>query len=672
MDDAARWWVDLNRRLPTRKQTWPHLKRALLRRYGEQLDKSAAEWRVKSLVMMPGETYADFAAGLRAAARRNHVNERVFLAQFYRCLDKTTRQLVMQPTKPKTLERAVAKATRIDGPYENVAQEMVNIGQQWATAPTSYLIPMIGPMGHTAVIPGIGAMTLPTEAGSTVANAVAVEPDAGSVALFTNPQGVWNNYTGTWEQPAGRVWNGKYWSESKKKGFRKKSVKSSTYHESKKPGTKQKSRRERNESDDDTAAGPPPRRKLKAAARVVTAKDESSYQPTTTAGARSEKKCGPQSGVARCFKGIGLMRVQGTRRATRAESGGISPVTSPTLKRGHVTTLKRRSGEHEPIGDQQRSVEERRVRRSREMVQALREVDDRERSGRRDCERVANDERRARVRLNNQSYEDTHVPHGSERVVKYVCADDGLPTAMMEVEGNRRAVKFDSCARYSVVGTGWMQYGERLNKPPPVDYVEGIGGITLVVIGIWEFELKTTFNDVINVKACVVKGCKEEFLLGVDFMQEHGATIDFKKHKVRYRRDGHTVVIPFRTRDEGHGTGTAAVRMAYTTRLEGRTVTPVEVAVSVVDGERGIFAPGLYKGAVMLATTVTTAKDGYALVPAINASVESVKLPSKRELGTWIPLSDDMTVLEMKGQLRSERVHEWLDSLGDTTTPIGE
>ncbi|OWZ08578.1 hypothetical protein PHMEG_00018854 [Phytophthora megakarya] len=148
---------------------------------------------------------------------------------------------------------------------------------------------MAGSMGHTTGIPEIGAMALPTEAESTVANAVAVEPDAGSVALFTNPQGIWNNYTGTWEQPAGRVWNGKYW-------------KSSTFHESKKPEAKKKSRREREESGDDTAAGPPPRRKLNAAARVVTTKDESSYQPTTTAGSRSEKSRGPPSCVARCFK----------------------------------------------------------------------------------------------------------------------------------------------------------------------------------------------------------------------------------------------------------------------------------------------------------------------------------------------------------------------------------
>ncbi|KAE9293030.1 hypothetical protein PF008_g24911 [Phytophthora fragariae] len=34
MENAARWWVNMNRRLPTRKKTWSNLKKALLRRYG--------------------------------------------------------------------------------------------------------------------------------------------------------------------------------------------------------------------------------------------------------------------------------------------------------------------------------------------------------------------------------------------------------------------------------------------------------------------------------------------------------------------------------------------------------------------------------------------------------------------------------------------------------------
>ncbi|KAJ8561609.1 hypothetical protein ON010_g8072 [Phytophthora cinnamomi] len=158
MEDAARWWVNMNRRLPTRKRTWHSLEKALLQ-YSEKKDKSAAEWRVNMRPMMPGETYADFAAGLRDVVGRNNVKGHVLWAQFYRCLDKTTRKLVRQAPRPETLEDAVAKATEIDDPVDNVAQGMVNMGLPWATAPMPHLIPMMRMVGQ--MIPGIGSMVLP-------------------------------------------------------------------------------------------------------------------------------------------------------------------------------------------------------------------------------------------------------------------------------------------------------------------------------------------------------------------------------------------------------------------------------------------------------------------------------------------------------------------------------
>ncbi|ETP05179.1 hypothetical protein F441_18173 [Phytophthora nicotianae CJ01A1] len=217
MDNAARWWVNMNRRLPSRDRTWTYLKKALLRRYGEKLDKSAAEWRVNMSRMMPGETYSDFAAALRDVVGRNKVSERVILAQFYRNLDKTTKKLVKQRPKPKTLEDAVDKANEIDDPMDNVAQGMQNIGQPWATAPSPYLVPVDGTTGQTLVIPGIGGTGLPTELKmASVGGATAAEAEHGTLALFTNPQGVWNEYSGTWDVPAGRVWNGKFWYEPRK------------------------------------------------------------------------------------------------------------------------------------------------------------------------------------------------------------------------------------------------------------------------------------------------------------------------------------------------------------------------------------------------------------------------------------------------------------------------
>ncbi|OWZ10182.1 hypothetical protein PHMEG_00017009 [Phytophthora megakarya] len=130
-DTAAQWWVDMDRRQREQQRTWTNLKIALLSCYGEKLDKSAAEWRVGRRVMMPCETPADFATGLRSVVGRNRVRERVLLGQFYRCLDKTTQKLVRQEPKPQTLEDAVKKATDIDDPMDNVAIGMINIGQAY-------------------------------------------------------------------------------------------------------------------------------------------------------------------------------------------------------------------------------------------------------------------------------------------------------------------------------------------------------------------------------------------------------------------------------------------------------------------------------------------------------------------------------------------------------------
>ncbi|ETM33209.1 hypothetical protein L914_19527 [Phytophthora nicotianae] len=210
--------------------------------------------------MMPGETHADFAAGLRDVVGRNRVSERVLLAQFYRCLDKTTKKLVKQDPQPRTLEEAVDKATEIDDPMDNVAQGMVNIGQPWATAPSRFVIPMDGTTGQTGVIPGISgtgvvALTHMEDGASTTGD---VQP----VALFTNPQGVYNTFSGTWDSPPGHVWNVV-------------SAKSSGGQEPKNAGAKIKFKRNRelNSSDDEEAAKPRKKR-LKAAVRQTTTDDK--------------------------------------------------------------------------------------------------------------------------------------------------------------------------------------------------------------------------------------------------------------------------------------------------------------------------------------------------------------------------------------------------------------
>ncbi|KAE9121933.1 hypothetical protein PF010_g6927 [Phytophthora fragariae] len=96
----------------------------------------------------------------------------------------------------------------------------------------------------------------------------------------------------------------------------------------------------------------------------------------------------------------------------------------------------------------------------------------------------------------------------------------------------------------------------------------------------------------------------------------------------------------------------------------------MQIAVAAPDGEEGIFVPTRSCGAVLLVVTVSKAKAGKAYVPAINLRGDRTKLPAKKELGTWIPMDDDIQALKINGQMDKERLHEWLETLGDSTTPL--
>ncbi|KAK1941523.1 hypothetical protein P3T76_007389 [Phytophthora citrophthora] len=161
MDNAARWWVNYDRRLRPEVRTWTNLKEGLLQRYGPPVNLDEAEWRVNSRKMFHGESYADFAAGLREAAERNDVEERVFLAQFYREIDRVTRQLVKQPPVPRTLEQAVRKARDLNDPLETVAPRMQNLGQTDMNGPAAVPIQLTDANQATMVVPGIGGIKLP-------------------------------------------------------------------------------------------------------------------------------------------------------------------------------------------------------------------------------------------------------------------------------------------------------------------------------------------------------------------------------------------------------------------------------------------------------------------------------------------------------------------------------
>ncbi|KAE9357902.1 hypothetical protein PR003_g1570 [Phytophthora rubi] len=187
-EDAAKSWVQINKELVGADRTWSKLKESLMLRYGERPDQAQAEWRVMSRPLLRGESYADFAAGLRDAAGQNEVQERTFLDSFYRGLSITTHQLVKLPPTPSTLNEAVKKAMVIDDAGQNVTNGMKSIGQAWATAMTPAAVHMNGTTGSLRVVPGIGSMM--TADGNSTDDAT-YEPE--DEAFFTNPLGVYRS-----------------------------------------------------------------------------------------------------------------------------------------------------------------------------------------------------------------------------------------------------------------------------------------------------------------------------------------------------------------------------------------------------------------------------------------------------------------------------------------------
>ncbi|OWZ17393.1 LOW QUALITY PROTEIN: hypothetical protein PHMEG_0008666 [Phytophthora megakarya] len=189
MGNASKWWVDMDRRTPERKRNWTYLAKALLRRHGEKLDESTTEWRVRMRRMISGKPMLILRPGYATCGQES----RVLLAQFYCSLDKTTKKLVKQHFKPRTMEEAVKKATDIDDPMDNVAQGMMNIGKSWATAPSRYVVPMDGTTGQTSVIPGVSGTGMGAWVSGQKTGLKARGAPGG--ALFTNHQDVYTAFS---------------------------------------------------------------------------------------------------------------------------------------------------------------------------------------------------------------------------------------------------------------------------------------------------------------------------------------------------------------------------------------------------------------------------------------------------------------------------------------------
>lgn len=260
---------------------------------------------------------------------------------------------------------------------------------------------------------------------------------------------------------------------------------------------------------------------------------------------------------------------------------------------------------------------------------------------------------------------------GEMAPVRHIGVEDGLPTAMMWFHGEQRPVKLDTGAQFTVAGTEWMQFGKKQRGRPPVEEVEGLGGFKLDVLGVWQFDAVNVYGQRVLLNACVVDGIESEFLVGTDFLEKHEASIDYNSHEVRYGNGRSKVVIPFKTFNHESEVGAAVARVVRRTKVDTQQARSMEVAVPAEDGEIGLFIPtAVNHGNVMVAATLTAAKDGKVSIPVLNVDGKRIKLPGREELGTWIPVDQDMELLEASGAMTRQKVEEWLKNMPGDEKPL--
>jgi hypothetical protein len=268
------------------------------------------------------------------------------------------------------------------------------------------------------------------------------------------------------------------------------------------------------------------------------------------------------------------------------------------------------------------------------------------------------------------------LPGESVRVAKLKVARavtvDLLPTAMVEVKGERKPIKLDTCAQYSVAGKWWQQYGERVDAAALVDYMEGFSGTAVKVLGVWEFRFVTQYQQPMVGNALRVDSQTRDFLVGEDWMYDHGVKIDFVASEMKWYDEDAKVVVGF----SGIGAvpqpeiRTAKARLIRRAKVHTQTVHNVKIAVAAPDGRTGVFMPKMRNQDVartrrwqhlLLAPTIATVRKGGITVPILSLMGRTTKLPRKEALGTWVPNDGEMEIMEVTSELNRERVQQWLD-----------
>lgn len=126
----------------------------------------------------------------------------------------------------------------------------------------------------------------------------------------------------------------------------------------------------------------------------------------------------------------------------------------------------------------------------------------------------------------------------------------GLPVARVKIRNKELKLKIDTEAAFSIAGTEYESYGERVPGVPRVRAVGGLGGQKAKVKGLYRFQLQLEDGQSLVVDCVVVDGCTDEFLLGSDFPRAHHAVMDYRSERLKLDAGDRMVVLPFRCEDD--------------------------------------------------------------------------------------------------------------------------
>ncbi|KAK1930032.1 Retrovirus-related Pol polyprotein from transposon 297 [Phytophthora citrophthora] len=190
------------------------------------------------------------------------------------------------------------------------------------------------------------------------------------------------------------------------------------------------------------------------------------------------------------------------------------------------------------------------------------------------------------------------------------------------------------------------------------------------VIGVWRFVGTTLYQQQIIVDALLIEGQGDELLIGEDWMVDKGVKMDFASRELKYY-DEHEqkIILPFTC----HGISSLQqpsqrrkimVRLAKTRKLNTGTCNVVTMRVDAEEGTTGIYLPKpTTKRHLLIAPTVDVVRNGQVRVQVMNVEGRREKLPAREALGKWIPVTEDMKLLSLNGELERERVIKWVSTL---------